>query len=94
MNSLLNESATFKKISAYKLKFKTKPWINFSIQKSISIKSKLLKKFISKNDTQIKAEFHEKYKAYKNLLSTSMKESKQISHIKYCESNWNNVTNT
>ena len=69
MNSLLNKYARFKKISKYKLKFKTKPWITFGIQKSISIKNKLLKKFIKK-DPQIKAECHEKYKIYGNLLST------------------------
>ena len=43
MNSLLNKYATFKKISKHKLKFKTKPWITFGIQKSISI-NKLSKK--------------------------------------------------
>ena len=41
MNSLLNKYAPFKKISKYKIKFKTKPWITFDIQKSISVKSKL-----------------------------------------------------
>ena len=39
------------------------PWITFGIQKSISIKSKLLlKKSINKKDPKIKAEFHEIYK--------------------------------
>ena len=59
MNSLLNKYALFKRISKYKLKFKTKPWIKFGIQKSISINDKLLKKFINKKDPQIKAECHE-----------------------------------
>ena len=58
MNSLLNKYTPFKKIIKYKLKFKIKPWITFGIQKSISIKNKLLKKFINKKDPQIKAEFH------------------------------------
>ena len=62
----------------------------FCIQKSISIKNKLLKKFINKKDPQIKAECHEKYKKYRNLLSTLLKESKQIYYTKYFESNWNN----
>ena len=48
MNSLLDKYAYFKKISKYKLKFKTKPWNTFGNQKSISIKNKLLKKFINK----------------------------------------------
>ena len=94
MNSLLNKYAPFKKISKYKLKFKTKPWITFGIQKSISVKNKLLKKFINKKDPQIKAECHEKYKKYRNLLSTLLKKSKQIYYTKYFESNWNNIRNT
>ena len=43
-----------KKINKYKLKFKAKPWITFGIQKSISIKNKLLKKFINKKDNRKK----------------------------------------
>ena len=33
-------------------------------------------------------------KKYRNLLSTLLKESKQIYYTKYFESNWNNVRNT
>ena len=41
MNFLLNKSAPFKKISKYKLKVKTKPWITFRIQnKSVLLKIK------------------------------------------------------
>ena len=78
MNSLLNKYAPFTKISKYKLRFKTKPWITFGIQRSISIKNKLLEKLINRKGPQIKAECHEKYKTYRNLLSTLLKESKQI----------------
>ena len=94
MNTLLDKYAPFKKISKYKLKFKTKLCTTFVIQKPISIKNKLLKKFISKKDPQIKAEFDEKYKTYRNLFSTLMKENKQIYYTKYFESNWNNIKNT
>ena len=87
MDSLLDKYAPFKKISNCKLKFKTKLWLTFGIQKSISIKSKLLKKFIDKKDPKIKAEFYEKYKAYRNLCSTLMNESKQIYYTKYFKSN-------
>ena len=37
MNSLLNKYALFKKISKYKLKFKTKPWITFGIYTKINL---------------------------------------------------------
>ena len=43
MNGLLDRYAQFKKVSKYKLKFKTKSWITAALQKSISIKNSLLK---------------------------------------------------
>ena len=39
MNSFLGKYVPFKKTSKYKLKFKTKPWITFGIQKLIPIKN-------------------------------------------------------
>ena len=67
------------------LKFKAKPWITFGIQKSISIKRKLLNKFISKKDLQVKAKFHEKYKTYRYLRSTLMMESKHSVLPLFCK---------
>ena len=58
MSSILDTHAPLKKVNKYKLKFKTKPWITPALQKSISIKNNLLKKFITAKDPQIK----EKYK--------------------------------
>ena len=66
----------------------------FGIQKSISIKSKLLKKLINKKDPQIKAECHKKNKKYRNLLSKLLKESKQIYYTEYFESIWNKIRDT
>ena len=40
------------------------------LQKSISVKKKLLKNFINKKDPILKEEFHTNYKKYRNLLST------------------------
>ena len=39
MNDLLDKHVPLKKISKYKLKFKTKPWTTAALQKSISIKN-------------------------------------------------------
>ena len=94
MNYLLNKYAPFKRISKYKLKFKTKPWITSGKQKSISIKNKLLKKRINKIDPQIKAESHDNNKKYRNFLSKLLKESKQIYYTEYFESNWNKIRDT
>ena len=62
MDSILNTHAPLKKVNKYKLKFKTKPWITPALQKSISIKNNLLKKFITAKDTQIKERYHKEYK--------------------------------
>ena len=64
------------------------------LQKSISVKKKLLKNFINKKDPILKEEFHTNYKKYRNLLSTLMKKSKQAYYDKYFERNWNNIKNT
>ena len=55
---LLDTYAPLKRINKYKMKFKSKPWINFGLQKSISAKNKLLKNFINKKDLVLKEEFH------------------------------------
>ena len=91
---LVDTYAPLKRINKYKLKFKSKPWITLGLQKSISVKNKLLTNFINKKDPVLKEEFHTKYKKYRNLLSTLMKKSKQAYYDKYFERNWNNIKNT
>ena len=83
-----------KSISIYKLEFKSKPWITLGLQKSISVKNKLLTNFINKKEPILKEEIHTNYKKYINLLSTLMKKSKQVYCDKYFERNWNNIKNT
>ena len=94
INMLLDTYAPLKRINKYKLKFKSKPWITLGLQKSISVKNKLLTNYINKRDPILKEEFHTKYKIYRNLLSTLMKKSKQAYYEKYFERNWNNIKNT
>ena len=76
------------------MKFKSKPWITLGLQKSISVKNKLLKNFINKKVPVLEEEFHTNYKKYRNLLFTLMKKSKQAYYDKYFEKNWNNFKNT
>ena len=94
INKLLDTYAPFKRINKYKLKFKCKPRITLGLQKSISVKNKLLTNFINKKDPILKEKFHTDYKKYRNLLSTLMKKSKQAYYDKYFERNWNNIKNT
>ena len=91
---LLDTYASLKKINKCKLKFKSKPWITLGLQKSLSVKNKLLASFINKKDPIQKEECHTNYKKYRNLLSTLMKKSKQAYYDKYFERNLNNIKNT
>ena len=61
INILLDSYAPLKRINKYRMKFKSKPWITLGLQKSISVKNKLLKNLINKKDPVLKEEFHTNY---------------------------------
>ena len=88
MNDLLDKHAPFKKISKYKLKFKTKPWITAALQKSISIKNALFKGYIKLKSPVKKNKVHQQYKYHRNLLSTLMKKSKQNYYERFFKNKW------
>ena len=94
MNRILDKHAPLKRLSKYKLKFKTKPWITMALQKSISIKNKLFSDYINKKDLSQKTELHIKYKSYRNMLSTLLKKSKRNYFTKFFENNLKNLKNT
>ena len=76
MKRILDKHALLKRLSKYKLNFKTKPWITMALQKSFSIKNKLFSDYINKKYLSQKTELLIKYKSYRNMLSTLMKKSK------------------
>ena len=76
INILLDTYGPFKRVKQYKFKLKSKPWM-LGLQKSISVKNKLLTNLINKKDPILKEECHTTYKKYRNLQSTLMKKSKQ-----------------
>ena len=93
-NSILGLYAPLKKISKQKLKFRNKPWITLGLQKSISIKNHLLAKYIKLKDVTLKNEAQIKYKQYRNLLSTLMKETEKSCFINYSQNNLNDLKST
>ena len=94
INMLLDTYAPLKRVKKHKLKFKSKPWITLGLQKSRSVKNKLLLNFINKKDPILKEECHTNYKKYRNLLSTLMKKSKQAYYDSYFEKKWKSIKNT
>ena len=79
INKLLDTYAPLQRINKYKLKFKSKPWITSGLQKSTSVKNKLLTNFVNKKDPTLKEKIHTKYKKYRNLISTLLKKTKKDS---------------
>ena len=59
---LLNTYLPFKRINKYKLKLESKPWITLGLQKSISVRRKLLRRLltnvINKENLILKQEFY------------------------------------
>ena len=53
-NLILDKYLPLKKLTKQKLKFKTKPWITLSLQKSVSVNNKLLTKFIKLKEPTLK----------------------------------------
>ena len=94
INFILNKYVPLKKVNKYKLRFKKKNLVLLLVFKNQYIKNKLLKKFINKKAPQTKTIFHKQYKTYRNLLSPSIKQSKQIYYTRYFGNNWNNIKNT
>ena len=58
IDMFLDTYAPLKRINKYKLKFKSKPWITLGLQKSISLKNKLLTNFINNKDPILKEAYH------------------------------------
>ena len=88
-NSILDLYAPLKNISKQKLKFRDKPWITLGLQKSISIKIHLLIKYI-----KLKCAAQIKYKQYRNLLSTLIKECRKSYFTNCFHSKLNDLKST
>ena len=94
MDNILDKHAPIKKINKYEPKFKTTSWITPALQKFISIKNKIFKNYIKKEDLSQKNELHNDYKIYRNCNSILMKRSKQYYFTNYFERNLTNIKNT
>ena len=93
-NLILDKYLPLKKLTKQKLKFKTKPWITPGLQKSISVKNKLLTKVIKLKEPTLKNEAHTKYKLYRNMLATLLKRSKRTYFSSFFQNHVNDLKNT
>ena len=93
MSNILDKHAPFKKITKYKLKFRTTPCITPALQKSFLINFFFLN-HVKKNAITQKNELRNNYRIHRNLISTLMKRNKKNYYSKYFESNVTNNKNT
>ena len=93
-NLILDMYAALKKISKPKLEFRNKLWIPLGLQKAASIKNHLLTKYMKVKNVTLKTEAQVKYKQYRNILSTLMKESKRSYFTNYFQNNLNDLKST
>ena len=78
VEKMKSNHAPLRKTRKRQLKFQSKPWITSGLQKSIAIKNKLLGKFIKSTNSIIKEKLHNDYKSYRNMISTLLRQSKQL----------------
>ena len=93
VNTLTDSNVPLKKLNKKQKKFQQKPRITKGIQNSIEKKNKILKKCIKYDNCKEKI-FHQEYKAYRNSLSTLLKESKKLCFNKYFKNSINNMKKT
>ena len=77
MNALINSHAPLKNLNKKQRKFQQKPWIRRGIVNSILKKNRFFKKWVKYNNHNNKSALHNEYKAYRNNLSTLIKQSKK-----------------
>ena len=87
IESLLNQYAPLRRLTKKQLKFESKPWITTGIKKSIYLRDKLLNKYIKCKDPTRKTALHNEYKAYRNLIVTLLRKSKQNYFSKFFQLN-------
>ena len=92
-NLILDKYLPLKKLTKQKLKFKIKPWITPGLHKLISVKNKLLTKFIKLKEPTLKNQAHTKYKLYRNMLATLLKRSKHTYFSSFFQYHIDNLKN-
>ena len=91
INMLLDTYAPLKRVKKYKLKFKSKSGITLGLQKSISVKNKLLTNFINIKDPTIKMECHTNYKKYRIYSLSLWRKANRLIMTDILKKNWNNI---
>ncbi|XP_065662546.1 uncharacterized protein LOC136085185 [Hydra vulgaris] len=94
LKRLLDSHAPFKMSTKKANKSLSKPRITNGIIMSIQIKNKLHKKFIKCKNENLKLQYFQKFKYYRNQISNLLRYSKKSYYSTYFNENLNNLKNT
>ena len=94
INYLLDEFATYKKLSKKEYKLKSKPWINRNILTEMKKRDKLLHKYCKAKDKDsfYAQPIYEDFKSIRNSLTKMKRDSKINYYRKYFEANKNKAS--
>ena len=86
--------APYRKMTQRNVRLEQRPWIIHGILVSMPVRDKLSKSRARAKDPQIKSELSEKYKRYRNMIVTLLKQSKKIYYSSYFLLNQSNIKKT
>ena len=91
---MLEKHTTLKRFNKQELRFHQISWITQGLQISIQKKNTLFSRYIGCEESSHKTDLHLKYKSYRNLFSTLLKDSKQTYFTDLFKSNNNDIKKT
>ena len=91
INCVLDKHAPLKKLSNKEYKLKSKPWLTHGILKSIRKRDKLLHQYMKEKKEDKKKILQNKYKQYKNKITTLIRSSKSAYYKWYFKENSSNI---
>ena len=93
-NKLLDKHIPLKRLSNKNFKRRFKPWITIGILKSLRKRNELHSRYLRAKDHERKQLLYFRFKAYRNMLVTLIRKSKQNHFTKYFSDNIKNLRET
>ena len=94
VEDILNHMAPYRKMTQRNVRLEQRPWITRGLLVSMKVRDKLSKSRARAKDPQIKSELSGKYKRYRNMIVTLLKQSKNSYYSSYFLPNQTNIKKT
>ena len=91
IDSLLQESAPLIKVQIRKLPKPCNPWLTNGLLCSMKVRDRLHKRYLSSKDPQLKSFYLERFKKYRNSITSICRISKSMYYNNYFQENTNDI---